>query len=70
MPFHTADLLTKKSLHELLENHGAIYEYAKSGKNLTEIKKFQILILYPGGYNGIVKKSSHATVPYTTHQSQ
>jgi hypothetical protein len=47
--------ITLKSPHELLKNHGAISEYAKSGQNSTEI-----LILCPG-YNGRVKQSSHAT---------
>jgi hypothetical protein len=35
------DLLTLKSAHELLQNHGAISEYAKSGQNSTEIKKIK-----------------------------
>ena len=51
-------ILTLWSPHKLLENLGALSEYAKSSQCL----KIDILTLYPG-YDGMVQETSHATVP-------
>ncbi len=50
------------SPRKLLNNLGALSEYAKCSQSLTKMKKIKILILYLR-YNGVVKKPSHATVP-------
>jgi hypothetical protein len=57
------EILTLWSPHKLLKNLGALCEYARCSPSLTKIKnKIEILSLYPG-FDGMVKKTSHATVP-------
>ncbi len=51
------EILTLQSPHKLLKNLGALSKYAKCSQSLKKI-----LILYLG-YRGMVKKTSHATVP-------
>jgi hypothetical protein len=55
-------ILTLESLQNLLKNISALSEYAECSQSLTDGKKIEIPFLYPG-YNGKVKKPSHATVP-------
>jgi hypothetical protein len=51
------------SPHNLLKNFGALMKYAKCSQSLTKI---EILTLYPG-YDGMIKKPSHTTVPLSTN---
>ncbi len=61
-PSPVGEILTLWSPHKLLKNLGALSLSAKCCQSSTKIKKFEILTFYPG-YDGIVKKQSHATVP-------
>ncbi len=56
------EILTLWSPHKLLKSLGALSEYARCSPSLAKIKKTEILSLYPG-FDGMVKKPSHATVP-------
>jgi hypothetical protein len=55
------EILTLGSPFKLLKNLGALSKYAKCSQGLTKIKKIEILILHLE-YDGMVKKTSHATV--------
>jgi hypothetical protein len=58
------EILTLWSLYKLLKNLGALSEYAKCSQSLTKIKeKMKSLLSSLHGYDGMVKKPSHATVP-------
>ncbi len=57
-----AETLTLWSPYKLLKNLGALSEYAKCSQSSTKIKN-EILTLDPGYDGGMVKKTSHATVP-------
>jgi hypothetical protein len=57
------EILTLWGPYKLLKNFGALSEFAKCSQSSTKMKKIiEILSLYPG-YDGMVKKPSHATGP-------
>jgi hypothetical protein len=62
IPSPIVEILTLWSPHKLLKNLGSLSEYAKCSQMFDQNKKNEILTLNPG-YNAMVKKLSHATVP-------